>query len=87
MITTFQLNISDEAAFALIQSVFFEDIPPIGRFHSRTLINDFHLVFPCIRKACAEQTRARSAPILRLVVNCIIFCLLDFVLKVVDWFP
>ena len=54
MISTFQLNISDEAAFALIQSVFFEDTPPIGRFRSRTLINDFRRVFPCIRKACAE---------------------------------
>jgi hypothetical protein len=62
MIPTFQLNISDEAAIALIQSVFLEYIPRFGRCHSRTLINDFHLVFPCIRKACAEYTSAKECP-------------------------
>ena len=67
MIPTFQLNLSDEAAIALIQSVFVEYIQRIERFHSRTLINDFlisdyHLVFPCIRKACAEYTRAKECP-------------------------
>ena len=51
MIPTFQLNLSEETAIALIQSVFVEYIQRIETFHSRTLINDFHFVFPCIRKA------------------------------------